>query len=72
MATARRGMVTASIAALGGGLGTFYISVWHLSRPDTLLGWAVQVCAGITVAIIVFFVVWGHFQDPEQVDRETG
>jgi hypothetical protein len=59
----------ALVIALLAALGTFYVSVWHLSRPDSLLGWLVQGCAGVTVGIIVFFVVWGHFHDPEAPDR---
>jgi hypothetical protein len=59
------GTALAALSALAAAAGTFYISVWHLSRPDTLLGWLVQGSSGITVGVIVFFVVWGHFHDPE-------
>jgi len=52
----------ASVFALVAGLATFYVSVKVLSAPDTPLDWVVQGCAGLTVAIIIFFLTWGHFQ----------
>jgi len=52
--------VTAAIAA---GVGTFYASIRFLSAPDTAIEWIQQICTGLTIAIIVFFVAWGHFQE---------
>lgn len=60
------GNILATFAALLMGVATTLVSIWYLSAPEKLLDWAVQICAGITVAIIVFFMVWGHFQSPEE------
>jgi len=60
------GNVFATIMALLMGTATTMVSIWYLAAPDKFLDWAVQICAGITVAIIVFFMVWGHFQSQEE------
>jgi ABC-type amino acid transport system permease subunit len=58
-------------AVLGAMMGclAFYITIMWLTAPETLLEWAVQVCSGLTVAIVVFFLSWGHFQDPAKVGQ---
>ena len=59
-------------AAVGLFLGAVAFAInWRwLSAPETLLEWALQICAGLTVGIICFFLTWGHFQDPPQVGPE--
>ncbi len=51
-----------STAALVAGMATFYASTRLVGWPDTSIESAQQVCAGMTLAIIVFFLAWGHFQ----------
>ncbi len=60
------GNTLATLAALLMGAATTLVSIWYLSEPEKFMDWAVQICAGITVGIIVFFMVWGHFQSPEE------
>lgn len=60
-------IISGSFAALAG-LATFYVSVKVLSAPESPLDWIVQSCAGLTVAIIIFFLTWGHFQKVGQED----
>lgn len=60
------GNILATLAALAMGVATTLVSIWYLSAPEKLLDWAVQIFAGLTVGIIVFFMVWGHFQAPDE------
>ncbi len=52
--------------ALGGtvvGLATIYLSYTKLKVPQVGLDWAALILSGLTTGVIVFFVVWGHFQE---------
>lgn len=61
------------------GAGAFYAYYQFLSKPRpfsegvqvALMDWAVDLGAGLSVAIIFFFVVWGHFQQDGQEKQET-
>lgn len=57
-----------SLFALVGGATAIYGNVHFIKEPDTLMDWAVQVCGGLTFAIIIFFIVWGHFQERDQAE----
>lgn len=66
MANRRIGNAVAGAAGTAVALLTMYISWAYLRRPQSLLDYAALVFSGLTTGIIVFFVVWGHFQrDPE-------
>ena len=49
--------------AVAGGLTAVYGNVHFVKRPDTAMDWTVQLCGGLTFGIIIFFIVWGHFQE---------
>ncbi len=51
------------------GSTAFYVAWNWLARPETPLEWIVQICSGLTVGIVVFFMSWGHFQDPPKVGQ---
>ena len=65
---------------IGGAVGfaAFYAYYEFLSKPRAfsegfqaaLLDWAVDIGAGLSVAIIFFFVTWGHFQQEEQPGQD--
>ena len=50
-------------------LMTLYLSIRYLAAPHDLLDWAVQICAALVVAIIVYFLIWGHFQRPAATSK---
>lgn len=43
-------------------VATLYLSVHYLARPNGWMDWMVQLSGAATTAIIIFFLVWGHFQ----------
>jgi len=60
-----------AVGTLGGALA-IYVSYYHLKQPQNSLDWAALIISGLTVGIIAFFIVWGHFQkDPEPEPRES-
>ena len=66
-----RGIIPGLIAGLLTALGTMYLSYHHLKQPQISLDWAALVLSGLTTGIIIFFIVWGHFQkDPQPGSRE--
>ncbi len=50
-------------------LMTLYLSIRYLAAPHDLLDWAVQICAALVVAIIIYFLIWGHFQRPAATSK---
>ncbi|NNM84416.1 MAG: hypothetical protein HKL96_01465 [Phycisphaerales bacterium] len=52
-------------------LTTLYLSIRYLAAPHDILDWAVQICAAMVVAIIIYFLVWGHFQQPSTSSKST-
>ena len=52
--------------AFAGGATAVWGNVHFIKHPDSLLDWTVQLCGGMTFAIIIFFIVWGHFQEKDQ------
>jgi hypothetical protein len=69
---ARKQMIAIIVSGVLGlfmGCLGFYITVRWLTAPETLLEWTVQICSGLTVGIVVFFLSWGHFQDPSKVGQ---
>ncbi len=50
-------------------LMTLYLSIRYLAAPHDLLDWAVQICAALVVAIIIYFLIWGHFQRPATTSK---
>ncbi|MGC9259974.1 MAG: hypothetical protein ACP5I8_07855 [Phycisphaerae bacterium] len=48
--------------AIGTAAATLYLSVHYLARPQGWMDWMVQLSGAATTAIIIFFLVWGHFQ----------
>lgn len=66
MTKRRIGNIVASIFGIAAALGTMFITVRFLHRPESTLDWAVMLFAGAIVGIFMFFVVWGHFQDPAE------
>lgn len=65
------GNTIATAGALLMGTTTMFFSVFYLREPQIPLDWAVMVFSGITTGIVVFFLVWGHFNDLK-VERGTG
>jgi glycerol uptake facilitator-like aquaporin len=61
-------ILVASLFALAGGAVAVYANVYYVKKPDTLMDWAVQLCGGLTFAIIIYFIVWGHFQERDQAE----
>lgn len=57
--------------ALLAGAVTLFVSIRYLTAPDRLFDWIIQICAGLTVGIIVFFLSWGHFQKPPTPNHPT-
>ena len=43
---------------------TLYLSIHYLAKPQGWIDWIVQLSGAATTAIIIFFLVWGHFQKP--------
>jgi glycerol uptake facilitator-like aquaporin len=60
--------IVASLFAAAGGATAVYGNVHFVKQPDTMMDWAVQLCGGMTFAIIIYFIVWGHFQERDQTD----
>lgn len=62
--TSRRmiGNVLSSALALLTAIATLYLSVHYLAKPNGWIDWMVQLSGAATTAIIIFFLVWGHFQ----------
>ncbi len=56
------GNVISLTAALLTAVATLYLSVHYLARPRGWIDWMVQLSGAATTAIIIFFLVWGHFQ----------
>ena len=61
-----RGLFPGLAAGSLAGALAIYVSYAHLKQPQNSLDWAALILSGLTVGIIAFFIVWGHFQgDPE-------
>ena len=43
-------------------VATLYLSVHYLAKPNGWMDWMVQLSGAATTAIIIYFLVWGHFQ----------
>ena len=56
------GNIFSSALALLTALATLYLSVHYLAKPNGWIDWMVQLSGAATTAIIIFFLVWGHFQ----------
>ena len=56
------GNVLSSAMALLTAIATLYLSVHYLAKPNGWIDWMVQLSGAATTAIIIFFLVWGHFQ----------
>jgi|GEM_PF-3228812 len=56
------GNIFGSAMALLTALATLYLSVHYLAKPHGWIDWMVQLSGAATTAIIIFFLVWGHFQ----------
>ena len=65
MQTRQRGVIPGLVAGLMMAVATMYLSQRYLKQPQIPMDWAALVLSGLTTGIIVFFVIWGHFQkDP--------
>src|SRR4051812_15795467 len=56
-------MLPGLAAGILAGALAIYVSYAHLKQPQNSLDWAALIVSGLTVGIIAFFIVWGHFQD---------
>lgn len=56
------GDLVSTLLAVFMGLTALLLSIRYLARPQGMLDWAVQLSGAATVALIIFFLVWGHFQ----------
>ncbi len=64
--TKRKRLIADVVASLFGfGLATaaLIVSLHYLAIPNSAMDWAVQICSAVTVGIVIFFLVWGHFQE---------
>ncbi len=60
-----RGVLPGLMAGILAGSLAIYVSYAHLKQPQNSLDWAALIVSGLTVGIIAFFIIWGHFQsDP--------
>jgi len=59
--------VLSTLAALFTGVLALLMSIHYLAPPHSAMDWVVQLSGAATVGIIIFFLVWGHFQDVPQV-----
>jgi hypothetical protein len=66
-----RGVIPGLIAGLLTAAGTMYLSYKHLKQPQIPLDWAALILSGLTTGIILFFIIWGHFQK-EPVPQQDG
>jgi hypothetical protein len=61
----QKGVIFGGLAGTVVGIVTMYVSFTILKRPEILLDWAALVFSGLATGLIMFFIVWGHFQkDP--------
>jgi len=63
--------VVSTTAALLAGIATLFLSVHYLAPPRSTMDWAVQLSGATTCGIIIFFLIWGHFQDIPQIPPQT-
>ncbi len=56
------GNIISTVMALLTAAATLYLSVHYLAKPHGWIDWMVQLSGAGTTAIIIFFLVWGHFQ----------
>jgi hypothetical protein len=59
----RVAIIVPTLFALAGGAVAMYGNIHFLKKPETSLDWIVQLCGALTIGIIIFFIVWGHFQE---------
>ena len=68
----QRGVIPGLAAGALAGALAIYVSYAHLKQPQNSLDWAALIVSGLTVGIIAFFIIWGHFQsDPEPENPEN-
>jgi hypothetical protein len=67
-----RGVIPGLLGGLIVASMTMYISYTELKQPQIPLDWAALILSGLTTGIVVFFIVWGHFQkEPGTVPTDS-
>jgi protein-S-isoprenylcysteine O-methyltransferase Ste14 len=64
------GNTISSVLALLAGVATLFLSVHYLAPPRSAMDWAVQLSGAATCGIIIFFLVWGHFQKTPEIPAQ--